>query len=119
MATHDVECSKCGLVIRNYSATPWPTLCTHDDCGGELVILWSTLHLHNAAAHPSQRTVVWQAPDGKVSYPPRNDTPIPKRYKEAGYQRVEFETAKAVERFEREKGVMCEKLWYNNGNSAQ
>jgi hypothetical protein len=43
---------------------------------------------------------------------------MPDRYRKAGYEREEFEHVKDVERFEREKGVRNEKLWYNSGNGA-
>lgn len=118
MATHNLECQKCGL-IRTFTASPFPSQLPVCACGGELLILWSAPLQQNAAAHPSERTVVWMDKDGHVSYPPRNDATMPDRYRAAGYQRVEFEHAREVERFEKEKGVRCEGLWYNRGNGIQ
>lgn len=118
MPLHDVECTKCHAVIRNYFASPWPTHLLHED-GGELEILWQSDSPRTATVHPSERTVIWQDPKtGQVAYPPRNDSPMPERYRTAGYQRVEFEHARDVERFEKEKGVRNEKLWYNSGNGV-
>lgn len=118
MPYHDVECTKCGQVIKNYFASPWPDSLRHED-GGELQILWSVTSSHDAEAHPRERTVIWQNPrTGEISYPPRNDAPMPSRYVEHGYQRVEFTSARAVEKFEKRHGVTNEKLWYNSGNGV-
>jgi hypothetical protein len=119
MPYHDVECSKCLTVIRNFSASPWPATLLHDTCGGELQILWTPAYIHDAAAHPLDRTVVWQHPaTGEVAYPPTNYAQMPDRYRKAGYQRVEFEHAREVEHFERSHNVRNEKLWYDSGNGV-
>ena len=118
MPSHDVECTKCGLVIENYYVSPWPSTLLHDD-GGELQILWHGSSSRSAAVHPRERTVVYRNPlTGDVSYPGRNDTPMPQRYRDAGYERVEFEHTRDRERFEKANNVACEQGWYNSGNGA-
>lgn len=118
MARHNVECSKCGKVIYDYTLSPWPEHPVHGEDGGELIILWQDASSpRSAAAHPRDRTVVWQDPiTGEVKYPPTNDMAMPSRYKKRGFQRVEFESARDVEKFEKQNNVRCEKLWYNSGN---
>lgn len=118
MPLHDVQCRRCGAVIENHFASPWPDVLLHDD-GGELEILWQASSPHTALAHPHQRTVIYRNPKtGDVAYPPSNALPMPQRYRDAGYERVEFEHARDLEQFEREKGVRNEKLWYNSGNGV-
>jgi hypothetical protein len=118
MPCHDVQCSKCGLIIENYYASPWPSSISHDD-GGELEILWRDSHSRPAAAHPLDRTVIWKDPiTGEISYPPTNTAAMPLRYRQRGFQRIEFEHAHEVEQFEREQGVINEKLWFNSGNGV-
>src|SRR5512135_2862974 len=100
MPIHDVECQKCGTIIENYFASPWPPSLLHED-GGELIILWRSDSSRSATAHPLDRTVIWRNPrTGKVAYPPRNDSPMPARYRQEGYIREEFEHARDVEKFE-------------------
>ena len=117
MPRHDVQCTLCGEILRDHFLSPWPDLPLHGD-GGELVILWHSASSHSATVHPSERTVVWQAPDGKISYPPRNDSIMPQRYADRGFKRVEFEHLRDVERFEKEHRVINEKAWYNSGNGV-
>lgn len=117
MPRHDVQCTKCGTIIRNHELSPWPDKLLHED-GGELEILWHFPSPRGTAAvHPSERSVVWRNPKtGEVAYPPRNDVDMPARYRQRGFQREEFESARSLEKFEQEKGVRCEGLWYNSGN---
>lgn len=117
MPHHDVQCSKCGQIIENYYASPWPSSIRHDD-GGELEILWRSSSPSPAAAHPLDRTVVYKDPiTGQVAYPGRNDQ-LDNRYARQGWERVEFEHAREVEKFERQHNVVNEGLWYNAGNGA-
>jgi hypothetical protein len=118
MPIHDVQCTKCGLIIENYFSSPWPSSIRHED-GGELQILWRSSLPSTAAAHPRERTVIYQNPlTGEVSYPGRNDVDMPDRYRSLGFEKVEFEHARDVEKFEKEQNVVCEGLWYNSGNGA-
>jgi hypothetical protein len=117
MPIHDVQCSKCGTIIENYYASPWPTSISHDEDGGELLILWRSDSSHCAAVHPQDRTVVYRNPKtGQIAYPGKNDGSMNERYRKQGFERVEFEHAHDLERFEKETGTLNEGLWYNNGN---
>jgi len=97
--------------------SPWPDQLLHED-GGELEILWrSALSPRDAAVHPSERAVVWRDPKtGEVCYPPRNDSPMPKRYRDRGFVCEDMPTARDLEKFEKREGVRCEGLWFNSGN---
>lgn len=118
MPIHDVQCSKCGKIIENFYASPWPPSLCHDEDGGELQILWrgnssSTF----AAVHPRERTVVYKNPlTGEVAYPGRADCEMPKRYRDQGYERIEFEHARDLEKFEKSHKVVNEAYWHNSGN---
>jgi len=117
MPHHDVQCSKCGTIIENYYASPWPSSIRHCE-GGELEILWRSSLSSPAAAHPLNRTIVYRDPiTGEIAYPGRNDIKD-NRYARRGWERVEFETAHDLEKFERDHGVLNEALWYNSGNGA-
>jgi hypothetical protein len=117
MPAHDVQCNKCGEILRNHYISPWPSHPAHAECGGELEILWQSTP-RVATIHPRERTVIYKHPlSGKVAYPPTNG-PMSQHYAEAGYERIELEHVHDVERFEREHGVCNEKLNYNSGNGA-
>jgi hypothetical protein len=119
MPRHDLQCDKCNTILIDHFLSPWPPTSPRCSCGGELQILWQDASTRTAAAHPLDRTVLWQDPiTGEVAYPPTNTTEMPARYRARGFQRVEFEHARDVERFEKAKGVRCEKLWYNSGNGV-
>lgn len=116
MPLHDVQCTLCGTIIENYYASPWASSIPHG-CGGELEILWRSSLPSPAAAHPSERTVIYRNPvTGQISYPGRNDTATPDRYR--SWERVEFEHARDLEKFEKQHNVVNEKLWYNSGNGV-
>lgn len=116
MPIHDVQCTLCGKVLPNYYASPWPSSIRHED-GGELEILWRSSSPSPAAAHPRERTVIYKDPaTGQIGYVGRND--VHSHYEDLGWERVEFEHAHDVEKFEKSHGVINEKLWYNSGNGA-
>lgn len=118
MPIHNVQCTLCGQIIENYYSSSWSSPLLHDD-GGELVILWQSDSPRTVTVHPLERTVIYRNPlTGDVAYPPTNDQKMPSRYRQAGYVREEFEHARDLEKFEKEKGVRNEKLWYNNGNGV-
>jgi len=65
----------------------------------------------------SESTVVWENPaTGKVSYPGRNDAPMPERYARRGYERRELRTLREVDAFSAAHGVVNEKAHFNSGN---
>ncbi len=125
MPQHDIQCNKCGHTILGYWASPWPSSIRHDEDGGEYEIVWWSLspsptapRPHDAAVHPHDRTVVYKDPiTGQIAYPGRNDQPDNK-YARRGWERVEFEHARDLEKFEKLHNVINEGLWYNSGNGA-
>lgn len=79
---------------------------------------FAQIHGRPAAVHVKERAVVYENPlTGQVRYPGRADVPMPARYAEQGYVRREFETAHALGRFEKAKGVANEALNCNSGNT--
>lgn len=71
----------------------------------------------DTAFHSSETTVVWEHPGtGQVAYPGKNNIPIPERYARMGYQRKEIRSLREVEKFEREKGVLNERAWFDKGS---
>lgn len=70
-----------------------------------------------ATVAPFERCVVWKHPiTGEVRYPGRNDVPMPQRYQRAGYQRHELTSLRALQQFERERGVVNEAVHYDRGS---
>lgn len=70
---------------------------------------------HVPVAHEKERAVVWRDPrTGTVAYPARNDSPMPQRYREAGYERHELGTLRELDRFERANNVVNEKGHYDS-----
>jgi|SRR5690349_7568626 len=98
-----MTCPSCG---RDYPIGDWP-FCPH-----------GKVHKMPAAVHAKERAVVWRHPGtGKVRYPGRNDTPMPERYAAQGYERVEFDSAFSLARFEKQNNVANEALHCNSGNA--
>lgn len=63
-------------------------------------------------AHPSERAVVHRnLTTGKISYPPRNDTPTP-----AGYVREELPNLRAIHKLEAQEGVRSDVAWFDKGS---
>ncbi len=69
-------------------------------------------------AHPSERAVVWERPDGHISYPMRNSDPIPERYQAQGYVRKELPTLRSIENFEKSHNVRSEVAWCDKGKGT-
>ena len=100
-ADHE-PCSSCGRVVY---IGDWP-FCPH-----------GTIRQFSHSVHPSQRAVVYENPKtGQVVYPPRNDQPIPERYRKQGYVRRELGSLRALEKFEKEKGVGSEIAHFDRGS---
>lgn len=56
--------------------------------------------------------VVFEHPvTGEVRYPGRNDAPMPERYAQAGFQRTEMRSLRAIEKFEKKHNVWNERAW--------
>jgi hypothetical protein len=119
MPIHDVECKTCGTRINNYYRSPWPDAPIHEGCGGPLEIRWQPSTHRVVTVNQKERTVIYQHPiTGEVAYPGRADVPMPAHYRNAGFQRVEFEHARDLETFERTTGTVNEALWFNSGNGC-
>jgi hypothetical protein len=81
------------------------------------LIYYGSRSERTAAIARGERAVVWLHPKtGEVRYPGRNDTPMPKYYQRAGYQRHEFVSLHDLMRFERERGVVNEAVHYDRGS---
>lgn len=83
-------------------------------CGFLVVQLW----WERGASRPAQWSekdaiVVFQKPDGSISYPARNDKPTP-----PGHTRIEMRSIHDVHRFEREHKVINESMWYDKGKGG-
>ncbi len=69
--------------------------------------------------HASEATVVYRHPaTGKVRYPPRNDQPMPERYRQQGYERVTLPTLRSVDRFCADNGVVNEKAHFDSNGKG-
>lgn len=116
---HDIQCvnPQCGMI--EYDTKVQPTRlgsCTR--CGSAMEICFSTRRAPVfAAVHSRERTVVYRNPkNGHVAYPGRADVPMPSRYKKAGYERVEFDSLKKLDKFCVEKKVTNEKASFDDGS---
>lgn len=115
----DLICSRdeCDHVVADQLSTEVGKKCPR--CKrGTLVTYFGTRTSRNATPINSKdRVVVWQDPKtGKVSYPGRNDVPMPERYRQRGYVRVEMGSLKEIDRFSKQQGVVNERAHYNSGN---
>jgi hypothetical protein len=116
MAIHDLICDKCDKIIKNVNLKTQFTL-PHEGCGGILEILWQPPSTKQASVCPKERAVVWyDERTGDVRYPGRNDVPMPKRYKDAGFSRREFPSFHDLKRFEKEKGLVSEVVNFDRGS---
>lgn len=75
-------------------------------------ILWSRRH-YVPSFHDKDKVVVWESSTGDVKYPPRNDVPMPERYKQQGYQRRELSSLQEIHRFEKQHNVLSEIAWFD------
>jgi hypothetical protein len=112
----DLECEKCGSVVRDLFVMRRPDRVVHfgdlGECMGEMVEVILPKP-RNAGWSDRDAVVVFRKPDGSISYPGRNDAPTPK-----GCERVTMRSLREVERFEKDNGVRCEAMHFNNGNGA-
>lgn len=118
MVLHDLSCEWCDREEVDAVVDP-QRLPACSGCGGPMEIRYDLTRrgVNFAAVHPSERAVVWRDPKtGHVAYPGRNDAPMPERYRQRGFERVEMSTLKQLDRFSKEQGVVNEKANFNNGN---
>ncbi len=65
--------------------------------------------------HPSESIVAYRKPDGRISYPGRNDRPTP-----PGHERIVMRNDHEVAKFERDNHVINEKRHFDsNGRGAE
>lgn len=98
-----VTCSNCGQEIRIGS---WPFCPDHG----------FPLRRQCGAAHPKERAVIYRGPNGQVSFPMRNDLPMPENLQKWGYVREELPSLQDVRRIEREAGVQSEIAEFDRGS---
>lgn len=122
---HDLACPKCGQEVRNHV---FPTIASLDlpvacfSCGAVLEIRFNSSYNRTFGGQlnclNSQKIVVYEHPDGRIEYPGRADAPMPKRYRDQGFQRREILPSE-VTAFEKKNHVTCESLhWGSKGMNA-
>ena len=113
----DLECQKCGDVVRDLFVRSRPERVLHfgadGGCMGEMdeVLLPRP---RNAAWSDRDAVVVFRKPDGSISYPGRNDTATPR-----GCERITMRSLREVEHFEKQHSVRCEAAHYDHGNGPE
>lgn len=126
MPLHDLACDRCGrelydqyIPVRQLKRVrPCP------DCGAPMDRRWDISRrpigvAKNTTVHPRERAVVWHNPKtGQTAYPPQNDVPMPERYERQGYQRVEFDGLRKLDRFCRENKVSNEGVEFDRNGIA-
>lgn len=121
MVLHDLICTGCDEILEDelvdVGLVDLRQLRHSPHAQHHLDIHYSSRLSSAAAVHPAEAAVVWVSEsEGKVQYPPRNDTQIPSRLQRRGYQRQELRSLKDVERFEKKHKVINEKAWYDSGS---
>jgi hypothetical protein len=113
-AYHDMQCDHCGQIETDMPLRVEGTL--HSCMKGRMEILWRSSAQRDAAVHPRERAAVWVHPTtGEVRYPPRNNVPIPARYRQQGFERREISSLRELERFSETHHVRSEAAWYDRG----
>lgn len=121
MVIHDLQCTdnECAEIQYNALLKDVNTLpaCR---CGAAMEICWSTPRKKQlVSVHSRERVIVWRNPKtGRMAYPPKNDAPMPDRYRNAGYERHEMPHLHDVTKFEKQHKVVNEKINFNSGNGV-
>ena len=116
MPRHDLRCLTCGgveeVVLAHCELSSLPAC----SCGGKREIKFSATPFSGAWCD-ADAVVVYENPKtGKISYPGRNDVPMPSRLAEQGYERKEMRSLRQVEAFEKEHKVINEAMHYDRGS---
>lgn len=127
MVVHDLRCVACGVIEHDHVFTSghdveFPTFCR---CGSRRDIYYARDAARclggtrsGAGWHDREKVVVWESPTGEFAHPPRNDIPMPKRYRDRGYVRREITSLPEVRSFEKQTGRTCETFsWDRNGKA--
>lgn len=103
MIFHDLRCPTCHDIMPDF---PLPYVpdgdIIHWPCGTACQIVSNSRHYH-AAVHHKERCVVFRDKNGKIHYPGRNDVAAP-----AGFERVELNSFREIEKFSRENNTRNE-----------
>lgn len=116
----DLECAKCGAVLRDQFFRKVPAKLVHcktdksSRCRGVMEQVFLSARGRSAGWSDKDAVVVFKKPDGSISYPGRNDAATPK-----GCERVVMRSLREVERFEKDNGVRCEAMHFNKGNGPE
>ena len=111
----DLECEKCGDIVRDRFFRKVPRRIVHGGCGGRYIQVFLPPKSRNAGWSDRDAVVVFRTPTGEIKYPMRNDAPTP-----AGCERVVMRSLREVEKFERDHGVRNEAMWYDrNGRGFE
>lgn len=119
MPRHDLRCLKCEraeeilLSLDELKALP------SCPCGGSREIFYPAVDFSISFASwcLKDAVVVYENPKtGQISYPGRNDRPIPKRLADAGFERKEMRSLRQVEKFEKEHKVLNQAMHYDSGS---
>lgn len=112
----DLECEKCGKVLRDVFFRKVPSKFVHrktdkaSRCHGVMVQVFLPRG-RGGQWGDKDAVVVFKKADGSISYPARNDLKTP-----AGCERVVMRSLSEVNRFERKNSVCCEAMHFNQGN---
>lgn len=103
LRTFDYQCGICGRTkLLVDSDIPEAPKCCESPMGE---YKWKAPY--TPSLHKNDRPVVWQHPKtGEVRHPGRNDTEMPKYYKDMGYERKEFDSYRSHQKFCDEKGLV-------------
>ena len=123
MVVHDLACVDCDRKLYDVLVDS-AKLPACPDCGAACEVRWDISRrpinlARHSTVHARERTVVWKHPKtGVVSYPPMADAPMPDRYRKQGFERVEFETQRSLDKFCDEKKVLNERSHFDNNGKA-
>ena len=116
MVIHDLICAK------NHIETNVPIQCQivpKCKCGLTREILWQTDRTRAATIHTRERSVVWlNRKTGSIAYPPANNLPMPDRYSNGGYERVEFESLHSLDKFCKSRNLINDKAHFDGSGHS-
>ncbi len=125
LVIHDLACDLCGHQDLDAAIDVSEQRPSCPSCLRPMTIRWdiSRRQINVASAErtlvQSERAAVYVHPKtGRIAYPGRVDTPMPEKYREWGFVKKEFATAKELDKFCKEKKLVNEKLNFNSGNGV-
>ena len=104
-----MTCPDCG---RTPIVGEWPLACR--GAGHVLGPFWNG----SAETHASEKTVIFRHPQtGEIRTPGRADRPMPEKYAQQGYERVEL-SARQIPALEKKTGLIHEASNYSKNSAA-